>query len=325
MSEALRLVRGASGRYPDKIGLLKELAQLGSSNPLKLNLVRSGLEIASRSSPDDDRVWLGWANLATRTGEFAEAAQWLDRCERRTARRRRRSSGASWKPRPWPRRTRKGPGGRPRPTSARLGTSEPAEVLTLRLRLVRRRLSGGEQAEERRALGHELLAIEPVNLKSLERLAELELRAGRPEESAKLRARKAELDRAKAQYEIVLFLPDASLRTAQLARFADALDRRLESRILWTMAVRTSCPATPKPPQAPGPAREGVDARPLRPMRRCPPCSPGGPICKASSRAESRPLRRASPRRCSLTTPTRPGSGSPSITGLIRSVNSPRR
>ena len=238
--EALRLVRGASGRYPDKIGLLKELAALGSSNPLKLNLVRSGLEIASRSSPDDDRVWLGWANLATRTGEFAEAAQWLDRCEKR-----RPDDLAVIRGRLGLALASQDPEGAWR-ALARLPSPsvEPAEVLTLRAWFAG--LSGDEPAE-RKALV-ELLAIEPANLKSLERLAELELRAGRPEESSKLRARKAELDRAKAQYEIVLFLPDAPLRSAQMAKFADALDRRLEARILWTMAVRQR-PGDPEPTQ----------------------------------------------------------------------------
>src|SRR5262249_1820489 len=42
--EAERLVRDGADRYPDKIGLLRELAQLGSINPHKLDLVRAGLD-----------------------------------------------------------------------------------------------------------------------------------------------------------------------------------------------------------------------------------------------------------------------------------------
>jgi enediyne biosynthesis protein E4 len=285
--EALRLVRGASGRYPDKIGLLKELAQLGSSNPLKLNLVRSALETASTSAPDDDRVWLGWANLATRTGQFAEAAQWLDRAGRR-----RPADVAVIRGRLGLAMAMQDAEGAWR-ALARLPASsvEPAEVLALRAWFAS--LSGDEPAE-RKALG-ELLAIEPVSLKSLERLAELELRAGRPEESAKLRARKAELDRAKAQYEIILFLRDASERSAQLARFADALDRRLEARILWTMAVRNR-PGDPEPPRAL--ARLEKASTPV------PPADATLPALLAG-----RPDRKASPGLVGA--PTRPGGASP--------------
>ena len=38
---------------------------------------RDRLEQAGRDAPDDDRVWLGKANLATRTGRAEEAAAWL--------------------------------------------------------------------------------------------------------------------------------------------------------------------------------------------------------------------------------------------------------
>ena len=81
--EAERLVRDGADRYPDKLGLLKELAQLGSINPHRLDLVRDGLEKAASTAPDDDRVLLGRANLATRTGRYEEAAGWLDRCRLR--------------------------------------------------------------------------------------------------------------------------------------------------------------------------------------------------------------------------------------------------
>src|SRR5262249_12918226 len=49
------------------------------------------------------------------------------------------------------------------------------------------------------------------------------------------RARKAELDRAKAEYEDVLFLPDAPAQAARLARLAETLRRRLEAWILWKL------------------------------------------------------------------------------------------
>ena len=45
---------------------------------------RQGLEKARRVAPDDDRVWLALADLATRTGRFHEAGDWLTRWEPQT-------------------------------------------------------------------------------------------------------------------------------------------------------------------------------------------------------------------------------------------------
>ena len=45
--------------------------------------VRACLDQAARLAPDDDRVWLGRANLAIRTGAYDEAERWLDACQQR--------------------------------------------------------------------------------------------------------------------------------------------------------------------------------------------------------------------------------------------------
>ena len=239
--EAERLVRTSADRYPSVVGLLRELVQLGSTNPHKLDLVRAGLETAARASPVDDRVWLGRANLATRLGRFVEAAGWLDRCLAR-----RPEDPAAWR-------------GRLRlavesgdAEGARLalrhlppGEVEPAEALGLRAWFA---AGAGDDAEEARSLRLRL-ALEPAHLRTLDRLAELEQKVGRVDEAAGLRSRKAELDRAKAEYEIVLFLPDASLRSAQLARLADQLDRRLKAKALRATAARQRV-GDPEPPEA---------------------------------------------------------------------------
>ena len=55
---------------------------------LKPNPVRnigSYLDNVLKRAPDDDRVWLGRANLAIRSGEYGEAKRWLDACLKRTA------------------------------------------------------------------------------------------------------------------------------------------------------------------------------------------------------------------------------------------------
>src|SRR5260370_41586794 len=76
----------------------------------------------------------------------------------------------------------------------------------------------------------------------MERLAELELIAGRRESAARLRARKAELDRAKIHYEILVTKPSAEavLESAQMARLAEVLDRAFEARALWSVVLERS-------------------------------------------------------------------------------------
>ena len=239
--EAERLVRGSWDRYPSQIGLLRELAVLGSNNPHKLDLVRSGLDTAGRSSPDDDRVWLGRANLATRLGQFDEAARWLDRCQAR-----RPEDTAVWRGRlNLALATRDVAAARNVLRHLPNSAVPPEEVLSLRAWFAAR---SGDDDEERRALT-ELLALDPANLRSIERLAKLELKAGHADKATRLRASKGERDRAKAEYEIVLFLQDAQLRSAQLARLAEALDHYLEARVLWSLAVRQR-PGDPEPSKA---------------------------------------------------------------------------
>ena len=198
----------------------------------------------------------------------------------------RRSSGAgsTW---PWPREDAEAAWRALAPAARPRASSRPRSS-TLR-GLVRRAV--GRRGGRAQGPGASCWRSSPANLRALERLAELELRAGRPDEAARLRARKAELDRAKAQYEIVLFLPDAALRSAQLARLADALDRRLEARILWTMAVRQR-PGDPEPPRALARLDAAPAARPARPTRRSPALLAGRPEAEAAP-AGPAPARRA--------------------------------
>ena len=51
--------------------------------PTPVETIRAFLDQAARLAPDDDRVWLGRANLAIRTGAYDEAERWLDACLRR--------------------------------------------------------------------------------------------------------------------------------------------------------------------------------------------------------------------------------------------------
>ena len=63
----------------DPSDVLKRLYQLEVAH-FPLEHVKEGLR---RADPDDDRAWLGQANLALWLGHFPEASRWLDQCERR--------------------------------------------------------------------------------------------------------------------------------------------------------------------------------------------------------------------------------------------------
>ena len=53
-----------------------------SEKPILVENTRAVLDQAAKLAPDDDRVWLGRANLAIRTGAYHEAEQWLAACQR---------------------------------------------------------------------------------------------------------------------------------------------------------------------------------------------------------------------------------------------------
>ena len=81
--EVRRLLRVEWARALDPVRTLRDLWML-DAEPVPLEMVRGVLDEAAGRAPDDDRVWLGRANLATWSGRFEEADRWLARClERR--------------------------------------------------------------------------------------------------------------------------------------------------------------------------------------------------------------------------------------------------
>ena len=67
---------GATEKAIDLVRLHIEVRR----NPLPVEVIRSFLDQAGLSAPRDDRVWLGRANLAIRTGAYDEAERWLNAC-----------------------------------------------------------------------------------------------------------------------------------------------------------------------------------------------------------------------------------------------------
>ena len=69
------------GALEPAIKLVRQHIEL-TEKPIPVGNIRAFLDQAARLAPDDDRVWLGRANLAIRTGAFDEAQRWLDACLR---------------------------------------------------------------------------------------------------------------------------------------------------------------------------------------------------------------------------------------------------
>jgi enediyne biosynthesis protein E4 len=228
--EARIAVLEATAAYPDTAGVLREMENLGSNNPIGLERIRSTLEKAARNAPDDDRIWLGWANLAIRSGRLDEARRRLDDCLRR-----RPEDPAVWKARlDWAlagedpaevmRAVRHLP---PRWLS-------PSEVLNLRAWLAWR---SGDIAREKRA-EEDLVAREPGSLRALARLADLATSEGRPEEAARIRERRAELNRIKYAYQTAVNKLDPS-NAPEAARMAETLGRYVEAQTIWSLVARS--------------------------------------------------------------------------------------
>ena len=259
------MIQEAWDSYPDRIGLLRQLANLDSINPVPIERIWPALEKAAENAPDDDRIWLGRANLAIRTGQFADAQRRLDDCMRR-----RPTDAAVWRGRlEWALATGEVAGARRALEHLPPAASRPQEVLALGVWFA---AQAGDLEREHQRL-EELLKIAPSHFPALERLAELELRAGRAERAARLRKRKAEMDLAKIRYEMLVTRPSAEAirHVNEMARLAEVLGRTFEARALWTLVLestpshRRRVRRSSRLAQARS-TRAGADAR--RPVRR---------------------------------------------------------
>ncbi len=191
--------------------------------------VRAILEQASQRAPDDDRVWLGRANLAIRTGALDEAKRWLDAC-----RERRPDDVPVWRAQmSWGIATDQAD------VVAKAMAHLPATEWNIaRFHQVNAWLAAhrGDVATERREL-ELLLATDPADLTALGRLDELAEKESQAARAAELAGRKMEIDRLRARY---LKLHDRTqpVRDAEeLALLAEQLGRRFEARVFLTMAI----------------------------------------------------------------------------------------
>ncbi len=199
-------------------------------DPYPVDGITVALAGAKRLAPDDDLVWLGLADVATRSGRFDEAGDWLTRCERAQP-----NDPLVWHARlEWAKAA-----GRPEEvlrsaTHLPASSVSQASILALRASLA---AHNGDSRAERSAL-EALIALQPGDDAALERLADLSAQAGEPERVAELRRRKAAIDAARERYRSLINEPDMAPHAAELARAAEVIGRWFDAKSWWRLALR---------------------------------------------------------------------------------------
>jgi enediyne biosynthesis protein E4 len=238
IEDALRLIeanwvllnragRGGSEQAIELVGL--HIAQSMETAPAEA--VRAFLDRVEGQAPDDDRIWLGKANLAIRQGSFDEAARWLDACIRR-----RPEDMPVWRARlEWAMATGRTSAAGEALEHLPADGATPAQVHRLAAWFAARR---GDAESECRAL-ERLITADPSDSAALDRLAELALRKGHADRAAELRCKKAALDPLRSRYK-ELFMCIQPVRNAmEMTGIAEQLGYFFEARAFATLVVAT--------------------------------------------------------------------------------------
>ncbi len=230
LDEIRRLRQEAWNTSSDQAGDLRSLWLIDSS-VLMMDQVRATVEQAARKAPDDDRVWLARANLALLSGQFPEAARWLDSC-----RNRRPEDPVVW--RAWLRWARAADSiEEARRALAHLPAERfsLAEMLALRAWFANRE---GHADQERTAL-EQLIDHAPGDTQALERLAVLAAESGQSWRARELHRRQADIHRARERYLRLLEPGKTITQFTELASLAEELGRGFEARGWWFLAARS--------------------------------------------------------------------------------------
>jgi enediyne biosynthesis protein E4 len=217
--------QGTSERAIQLIRLHVHLRQEAASP----DAMRAFLDHARLLARDDDRVWLGRAYLALRSGAFDETAEWLDAC-----RRKRPDDVAVWRARlDWAMAA--GRVAEARAALAHLPASGATEVQVRRVAAWLAARSGDAGAD-RRAL-ERLVAADPADHEASDRLAALSAPTGDPARAEELKRRKDQADRLDARFRALYRRNQPVRDAAEMARLAEQLGRPFEAEAFLTLAV----------------------------------------------------------------------------------------
>jgi enediyne biosynthesis protein E4 len=191
--------------------------------------LRAFLDQSLGLAPTDDRVWLGQANLAIRTGAYAAAERLLDACQKRRPR-----DVPVWRARlSWGLATDRIDIVQEALAHLPAAESNPAQLHRLDAWLSSKR---GDVETERREL-ERLLMADPADGAALDRLAQLAEKDGQPARAAELTRKKAEIDRLRTRYEKLYDRKQPIRDSVEMARLAEQLGREFEARAFLTMAI----------------------------------------------------------------------------------------
>jgi enediyne biosynthesis protein E4 len=227
--EYRRLLQKDAERARDPSDMLRTFWSL-DHDPYKVDSITEALGKAKRSAPDDDRVWLALADLATRLGHYDEAGEWLTRCEQA-----RPDDLDVWNARLRWAKTADRPDEVLRAASHLPAADLPkSRLVALRAWLAAR---AGDRQTERSAL-EEFLQLEPTDIATIDRLADLAAQDGEKDRVAELRRRKSELEKATDDYKQLVNHPDLTSLAVELARSAEAIGRRYDAKTWWRVAAQ---------------------------------------------------------------------------------------
>jgi tetratricopeptide (TPR) repeat protein len=236
IDEAERLIKdrwehlnaSAEGALETAIKLVRQHIEL-SFVAKPVQTIRDLLDRASTLAPDDDRIWLGRANLAIRTGAHDEAERWLDACQLR-----RPEDVPVWRARlNWAIATNRIDVVKQAMTHIPATQTNSAQFHRWSARLAVHR---GDVDTERREL-ELLVAADPTDVTALGRLAELAEKEGQIARAAELVRKKAKIDRLLARYRELYDRTQPFRDAVELARLAEQLGRRFEARVFLTIAL----------------------------------------------------------------------------------------
>jgi enediyne biosynthesis protein E4 len=200
-----------------------------TSGMAAIDVARTLLEGSGRLAPDDDRVWLGRANLAIRTGDMNDAERWLNQCEKK-----RPDDRAVWRARlQWAMATK-------RVDAVERAMTHLPDVASLSAGQHRANawLAGhrGDFANERSEL-ELLLAVNPGDLSAFDRLIDLHKQGGQQALAAEVFQNRNAVRELLGRYKILHGRKQPLRDAEELARIAEQLGRGFEARAFLTIAV----------------------------------------------------------------------------------------
>ncbi len=193
--------------------------------------------LLDRADAQDDRVWLGQARLALKTGRFDDSRSWLTRCSER------RPNDLAVR-RAWLDLSRESlDPERFWAEAERIPASslQPRDIAMLRWWLAEQ---SGDKVAEKKELSR-LLEIQPTNTRALERLAVLAIESKNPAEAKDVQRAKAELDRAQdVIHKFVVRKLEFRSKAEEIARQSAILGRGFDARAWSLVAAECAGSAT---------------------------------------------------------------------------------